>query len=239
MGGKKKTAGKGGKKKEEEEDLSVEQFWKAYKKKCTELECVSSKILKEKYDEYEEEEEKITKFHIWEELGWAGIRAIMDSLRQVGYPHCRSIRLWKTYCEDEGVRAVCQFVEVGKGVSVLELLDNKITPLGCEFISRAIHPRSNTALLVLKLDHNDFGSGGIRALADGLSLNKTITSLSLTYCNIDYQGSRALFEILIFQKSGLEELNLTGNHLRNEGVIVVLRGLSIAKSLKKIFLTDN
>jgi len=49
MGGKKKAA-KGGKKKEEEEDLSVEHFWKAYKKKVTELECVPSKILKEKYD---------------------------------------------------------------------------------------------------------------------------------------------------------------------------------------------
>jgi hypothetical protein len=80
MGGKKKAA-KGGKKKEEEEDLSVEHFWKAYKKKVIELECVSSKILKEKYDLFLEEEEVITKFHFWEELGWAGVRAIMDSLR--------------------------------------------------------------------------------------------------------------------------------------------------------------
>ena len=93
--------------------------------------------------------------------------------------------------------------------------------------------------MVLKLDHNEFGSEGIKRLADGLSINKTITSLSLTYCNIDYIGARALFEILIFSKSTLEELNLTGNHLRNEGVIILLRGLSIAKSLKKIFLTDN
>lgn len=128
---------------------------------------------------------------------------------------------------------------MGKGISVLELLDNMITPLGCEFISKAIHPRANTGLLVLKLDHNEFGSEGMRRLADGLSINKTITSLSLTYCNIDFKGARALFEILIFTKSALEELNLTGNHLRNEGVMVVLRGLSIAKSLKKIFLTDN
>ena len=44
---------------------------------------------------------------------------------------------------------------------------------------------------------------------------------------------------MIFTKSALEELNLTGNHLRNEGIIILLRGLSIAKSLKKIYLTDN
>jgi len=122
---------------------------------------------------------------------------------------------------------------------VLELLDNKITPLGCEFISQTIHPSANTTLLVLKLDHNNFGSEGMKRLANGLSLNKTLTSLSLTYCNIDANGARALFEVLIFSKSTLEELNLTGNHLRNEGVTIVLRGLSIAKSLKKIFLTDN
>ena len=39
MGGKKKAGGKGkGKgKKEDEEDLSVEHFWRAYRKKVTEM----------------------------------------------------------------------------------------------------------------------------------------------------------------------------------------------------------
>ena len=37
----------------------------------------------------------------------------------------------------------------------------------------------------------------------------------------------------------LEELNLGGNHLRNEGTMEVLKGVSVAKNLKKIFLSDN
>ena len=41
------------------------------------------KYIKEKYELYQEEQEKITKFHIWEEMGWAGTRALMDSLRMV------------------------------------------------------------------------------------------------------------------------------------------------------------
>jgi len=139
----------------------------------------------------------------------------MDALRQVGYHHCRSIRLWKTFCEDEGVRAVCQFIEQAKGIAALELLDNKITPLGCEFISKIIHPKANTALTILKLDHNAFGSEGLKNLSEGMSINKTIEHLSLTYCNIDQEGARAIFEILIFSKSGLKELNLSGNLLRN------------------------
>jgi len=60
------------------------------------------------------------------------------------YPHCKSVRLWKTYCEDEGVRGVCTFVESAKSVTVLELLDNKITALGCEFIAKALHPKAST-----------------------------------------------------------------------------------------------
>ena len=61
----------------------------------------------------------------------------------------------------------------------------------------------------------------------------------MCYCGIDQEGGRSLFEVLIFQKSKLEELILTGNQLRNEGVKQVLNGVSIAKELKKIYLADN
>ena len=122
---------------------------------------------------------------------------------------------------------------------MLELLDNKITPLGCEFIGKLLSPKVGTNILILKLDHNEFGSKGMQHLSEGLAINRQIQSLSLTYCNIDQEGARAIFEILIFSQSQLEELNLSGNHLRNEGIIVVFRGLSINKNLKKIYLADN
>jgi len=61
----------------------------------------------------------------------------------------------------------------------------------------------------------------------------------MCYCNIDHNAARALFELLIFSKSKLEELILTGNHLRNEGTKTVLNGVSVAKELKKIYLGDN
>ena len=100
-----------------------------------------------------------------------------------------SIRLWKTFCEDEGVRAVCQYLEVGKNVAFLELLDNNITPLGCEFLSRALHPKNQPQIQILKLDHNQFGSPGVVALAEGLAVNPVLRMLSLTYCGIDKEGA--------------------------------------------------
>ena len=63
--------------------------------------------------------------------------------------------------------------------------------------------------------------------------------LSLTYCGIDSGAAQALFEILIYTRSALEEVNLSGNLLRNDGTEKVLFGTSIAKSLKKISLADN
>lgn len=87
MGGKgKKAPAKKAAKEGDEEDLSVQNFWKTYKKKVVEygLEGGVSKILKEAYAKFEEEDEKIKKFHLWEELGWPGVKAITDSLTQVG-----------------------------------------------------------------------------------------------------------------------------------------------------------
>jgi hypothetical protein len=66
-----------------------------------------------------------------------------------------------------------------------------------------------------------------------------LKTLSVAYCGIDHEASQGLFELLIYSKSKLEELILTGNNLRNEGSIKVLQGVSAAKELKKIYLADN
>ncbi len=77
------------------------------------------------------------------------------------------------------------------------------------------------------------------ALSEGLAVNPVLRLLSLTYCGITADGAEALFEILIYSRSALEEVNLSGNLLMNEGVKIIFKGLSIAKSLKKIVLSDN
>lgn len=97
----------------------------------------------------------------------------------------------------------------------------------------------NPTIQVLKLDHNQFGSQGVINLSQSLAINPFLKILSLTYCGIEETASQALFEILIFTRSALEEVNLSGNLLRQNGVRHVLLGTSIAKNLKKIYLADN
>jgi Ran GTPase-activating protein (RanGAP) involved in mRNA processing and transport len=137
------------------------------------------------------------------------------------------------------VRAICQWLEINKTILFLELLDNRITPLGCEFIGRIFSPKVSSPIHTLKLDHNDIGAEGVKHLSEGLAVNKTLKSLSLTYCNIDYLGARPLFEIIVYTKSQLTSLDLTGNHLRNEGIVDVMRGVQIAKTLERLVVADN
>jgi len=83
MAPKKKPEGKKKGKEGDEEDLSVENFYKAYKKNCVLYGCDVSKIIKAAFEKFVEEGDEIKKFHMWEELGWPGVKAIVDSLKAV------------------------------------------------------------------------------------------------------------------------------------------------------------
>lgn len=51
---------------------------------------------------------------MWEELGPVGVRAMADSLSDLGYKHLKVLRLWKVRAGDEGVRCICNFMEKTK-----------------------------------------------------------------------------------------------------------------------------
>jgi len=62
---------------------------------------------------------------------------------------------------------------MAKQVGALELLDCKVSPLGCEFLGKLFHPSVTTnTITILKLDHNPIGSEGVANLAEGLANNK-------------------------------------------------------------------
>jgi len=51
-------------------------------------------------------------------------------------------------------------------------------------------------------------------LSASLAINPFLKILSLTYCGIEKEAAQAIFEIMIFTRSALEEVNLSGNLLR-------------------------
>ena len=61
----------------------MQKFMGNYRKKCGDYQCEPVKAIKEMNDRFEANEiDNINKFHFWDELGWAGCRAIMDYLKE-------------------------------------------------------------------------------------------------------------------------------------------------------------
>ena len=125
---------------------------------------------------------------------------------------------------------------------LLELMNCEITPLGCEFLLSPLNPdpMMGSKLEVLKLDYNNgIGNAGIKILAENLCKNKSLLILSLAYCGITgAEGGRILMEIMIYQQSGLQLINLSGNQFDNEGIVEVFKGLAANKSLNNVMLCD-
>jgi len=90
---------------------------------------------------------------------------------------------------------------------LIDLLDNGITALGCEFIGQAVQSPF-CRVLQLKLDNNLILSEGLKHLAIGLRQNKILDKLSLKYCGINEQGAKYLQEILANIGSRLRSLKL-------------------------------
>eukprot|EP01022_Parablepharisma_sp_SALTPOND_P001002 TRINITY_DN105412_c0_g1_i1.p1 TRINITY_DN105412_c0_g1~~TRINITY_DN105412_c0_g1_i1.p1 ORF type:complete len:228 (+),score=57.70 TRINITY_DN105412_c0_g1_i1:465-1148(+) len=128
---------------------------------------------------------------------------------------------------------------INKSLVTLEIMDNGITSLGCEFLTRVLKKEVESPIAILKLDHNPIGSAGASILAEGLAMNPTLKVLWLNFCEIGKEGAKDLAHMLIYIKSALEELSLKGNDLENEGAEEILKAAQISKSLKKIILADN
>ena len=126
-----------------------------------------------------------------------------------------------------------------KSVETLEIMDNGITALGCEFLGRILKKEVGSAISTLKLDHNPIGTAGVMMLCEGLDMNPAIKVLSLNYCEIGKDGGKPLTKMLVYIKSELKELSLKGNNLENEGVEEILKAVQIAKNLTKVDLSDN
>lgn len=236
MGAKKRT--EGGK---AITDESAEQLYRAYRRNLVEWGLTMPKFLEDKFFEIRDEKNPgfLTELVFWEFLGADGTRALADALRDTNYMHLRTIRCWRASTEDEGTRSICQYLRNTPSILTLELLECGLTSLSCEFLGRLLSPEANNGLLILKIDHNDIGNTGVRNIVQGLSMNSVLKTLTMSYCNFDEQAARPLMTVLIFQESGLQELDLQGNKLGNQGTCILLHSLKINQSLNKINLADN
>jgi Ran GTPase-activating protein (RanGAP) involved in mRNA processing and transport len=151
----------------------------------------------------------------------------------------KSIRLWKVKAGDEGIRAVSNYLATNKTVTTLDVMDNGITALGCEFLGKGLHPACNQTLKKLMLDHNNIGSQGLKNLCAGLALSPSLTELSLSYCNLDKEAGKSIQLLLAFIDTTLDTLNLQGNALEDAGIKEVMEAMLINNTVTELNISDN
>jgi hypothetical protein len=211
----------------------LDVFTKLYRKTLKEYEGLEKmkdvdRILNVEIPEFGDD---IPFWYLTSEFDPMAYRVLMQCLTQSGYVGFKALRLWQTGGGDECVRSTCQYITserqhlLGQGLNELQLTAVGMTPLGCSFIGKAMGFRGNPNIEFLRLDYNNFGSAGLAELAKGLAVNPMLKRLDLNYCGIDEEGGKSLFEILLYNKSQLTQLELRGNSLRNAGLMEMIRGL--------------
>ena len=237
----KKTGGGKGKKEKGTQDETTEKVYRQYRKNLQASGLTMPRKLAEKFLSIRDEKNPgdLNELNIWEEMGAEGMRCLADALKEFDYKCLREIHLWGAKIEDEGLRSLSVYLLQNASVTSLDITNCAIGPLGCEFLANTFGPGSRNFIIKLKLDYNDIGDKGMQTLSSGLRSNSVLTDLSLAYCNIGQESARFLLEIVINQKCQIKNINLQGNHLRNHGVTVFFRGLTVNGSVESIDLSDN
>ncbi|KAF4689894.1 RNA-DNA hybrid ribonuclease [Perkinsus olseni] len=246
MGPKKKAAPKKGGGGEDEVDL-FEEFVKKLRKLQKDYEVPKLAQLEGIMNTIVEEGEELPAWNFNGPQDIMAFRIACEALRQSNYNKFKALRLWKCEMGDEGVRSVCNYLEMptspqfgGCLVEDLQITDGGVTSLGCAILGRTLSLNGYKLISLLRLDHNKFGNAGLEALAEGLCQNGSLRGLSLQYCGIGPEGAQHLSLILIYVHCIIEDLNLRGNHLEAEGLVELLsRGARGAKKLKVINVADN
>lgn len=244
MGGKKRPARKKGSG-DDDEDISTELMVPMYRKKCKDLKITSHPAVLALFNDALDNGEEVKNIFL-SEIGDDNTKALMMGLKEVkigvkkfGYVHATEINMVKCLIKDEGAKSICDYLTDNKTIKTLNLTYNLMQHEGAGYIGKLLFPGIGSPLETIILDYCPIGSLGVALLCNGFNTNAVLTSLSLGYCSIDSKGAEPLSEALCFINSALESLNLEGNFLKNEGVIALCPGLTIAKSLKEINLVRN
>ncbi|XP_048051929.1 NACHT, LRR and PYD domains-containing protein 12-like isoform X2 [Megalobrama amblycephala] len=138
--------------------------------------------------------------------------------------HLREINLSENKIRDEGVMLLSDGLKDPHcKLENLMLWGCNITAEVCDALTSAL--RSNSHLRELDLSENKIGDEGLTLLSDGLKdPHCKLENLWLSQCNITAEGCAALTSALR-SNSHLRELDLSGNKIGDEGLMLLSDGL--------------
>ena len=122
----------------------------------------------------------------------------------------RKLSLQKHKLRDDGIYIMMEHLLENNTLRVLDLNSNEISFKGCEAIAKYLKGE-NCTLESLHLANNKCADYGAKAIAQALSINRSLIHLDMTYNNIEDLGL-TLFAQSLSQNSTLMSFKVFGNH---------------------------
>jgi len=120
-----------------------------------------------------------------------------------------------------------------KVLQQLDLANNKIGDIGCQYLAEAL--KVNTVLQQLELGENQIGDIGCQYLIDALKINTSLQELDLRFNQIGNTECQYLADTLKINTS-LQKLNLYHNQIGATGCQYLADALRVNTTLQKLHL---
>ncbi|ESO98833.1 hypothetical protein LOTGIDRAFT_231199 [Lottia gigantea] len=148
------------------------------------------------------------------------LEPLLTAIRTERYVYVKDIYIWNYPMSYENVASLCLLI--GKPVYLIRQIEMMDCLLETYSIKRFSSVLSSCAYLtIMNLDYNEFGDEGCLYLCNGLIGNKTITSVSMCYCDLGVESGKYLGNIV--STTTVQELYLDGNNLECEGTVELIK----------------
>ena len=138
--------------------------------------------------------------------------------------------------QDTGTEAICESLKNNSKLQRLHLASNSIGAQGCLAIASLLEQHGE-AVITIDLSRNKLSDVGAVYLERGLKYSSSLQQLYLDNNHIGHEGMDAVAESLKY--SGLKELSLANNCIRDRGLKTLARCLKTLSELTLLNLCGN
>jgi hypothetical protein len=128
--------------------------------------------------------------------------------------------------ENASARLVCRQWSTALLVPILHLTTEKLNQVQ---VLSTLLPKC------CAIDAHTLGIDGVKALADALKVNSTITSINLSYNNVDVDGAKALADALKVN-STITSIDLSDNNVGDDGAKALADAIKVNSTITSINL---
>eukprot|EP00993_Chasmostoma_nieuportense_P004399 NODE_506_length_2140_cov_19.086935_g468_i0.p1 GENE.NODE_506_length_2140_cov_19.086935_g468_i0~~NODE_506_length_2140_cov_19.086935_g468_i0.p1 ORF type:complete len:689 (+),score=197.90 NODE_506_length_2140_cov_19.086935_g468_i0:47-2068(+) len=175
-----------------------------------------------------------------------GVNTALTIARLLDRTPVEKIDVYENVVRDHGAQALSQLIRDSRSLTSVNLGGNDIGPLGCLYIAALLPTNKKLKVLILGSEDGDLHTNKIdsdsgKALAEGLSKNKTIRWLDLNRNPLgrDSQEVFYAFAKVLEKNPVLTTVKLGATYMNTLSAICLIKGITTSQTLELLDLHEN